>query len=220
MPNPFLVPVQVTLRDLDHMELANWVHHFAEFLAVHPDHQAPFPPTVPDAKELMTDAAYHVDLTNQAATGHRGKKTERDLNRPRLEANATITVNWAVARAYRENNPNLIANLGLEPKKPTPRTHIHPLVDAPHNPKVGHGSASGSVLASCNKVDGAAVYQLWATAGDPSIEENWTLIAQSPGCKPFEAHGLEAPKAYHFKFRCYGHAGYGAWSAILALTVI
>ena len=207
------------LRSLSHIEFANKIRTIASAFAVHEGFQVPWPPTIPAPPELMEIADHHIDITNEAETGNRLKKAERDAHRPKAFQQTAMTVQWAVMRSIRENNPGLIQNLGIEPKSQnTARNFHHPPTGAPIALKVTQGP-SGSVNIKTNKVSGAVTYHVAVCLGDPTVEENWDEVAQSTYCSQ-AVNGLEPGKLYYFRVRCYGASGHGPWSAIVSLMVI
>ena len=207
------------LLSLSHIEFANKVRTIATAFAAHEGFQVPWPPTIPAPPELMEIADQHIALTNEAETGNRIKKAERDAHRPKVFQQTAMTVQWAVMRSIRENNPGLIMNLSIEPKtRTTTRSNSHPLVGAPTNVKVTQGP-SGSVNVKTTKVTGGVTYHVGVCQGDPTVEENWVEKAQSPYCSQ-EVQGLEPGKLYYFRVRCFGASGHGPWSAIISLMVI
>ena len=220
MSHPLLDQLDLNFRPLSHFEFASKVISIANAFAAHSEFQDPFPPTIPNAGELREIGNHHATISNEALTGDRGKIAARDAFRLKAEVNTAITVQWAVMRSIRENNPGLIANLGVEPqKRATTRSSHPPLVGAPVNLVVKHGPLSGIVLVS-TKVQGAITYELEACQGDPTQEESWSAQGQYPGCRKMELRGLEPGKVYHFRVRCFGASGRGPWSSIVSLMVI
>src|SRR5665647_2601647 len=121
-------------------------------------------------------------------------------------------------RSLRENDPSLIANHGLEPKKRAlTRNTNHPLVCAPTNVTVKHGPFSGTMILKTSKVTGGITYEIAACQGDPTLEESWTNLGQFAHCSQMEVKGLEPGKMYHFRVRCFGVSGHGPWSSIVSL---
>src|SRR6266568_722916 len=181
------------LRSLSHIEFANKIRTIAVAFTVHEGFQIDWPATIPAPAELMEIADHHIAITNEAETSNRIKKAERDAHRPKAFQLTTMTVQWAIMRSIRENKPELIMNLGLEPKtQNTTRNSIHPPIGMPTNVKVTQG-ASGSINLKALKVPGAVTYHVGICLGDPTVEENWTEVAQSPYCSQ-EVHGLEPGK--------------------------
>jgi hypothetical protein len=146
---------------------------------------------------------------------------ERDAYRIKVEVNVTITVQWAVIRSVRENDPSLIANLGLEPKKRlTTRNRIPALVGAPANLTVKHGPLSGMVVLNTPKVLHGITYELQICLGDPTNEESWSDKDQFSSGRKMEVKGLEPGRVHYFRVRCFGAVGHGPWSPIVSLMVI
>ena len=207
------------LRDLSHIEFANKIRTIAEAFKVHEGFQIPWPLTIPAPPELIEVADYHTAISNEAETGNRIKKAERDAHRPKAFQLTTMTVQWAVMRSIRENNPNLIMHLSLDPKvQSTTRSTYRPPIGMPKNVKVTQG-VSGSVNVKTLKVTGAVTYHVGICLGDPTVEENWEEVAKSPYCSQV-VEGLVPGKLYYFRVGCYGASGHGPWSAIVSLMVI
>ena len=207
------------LRSLSHIEFANKIRTIAAAFAVHEGYQVPWPLTIPAPPELMEIADHHIAITNEAETGNRIKRAERDAHRPLAAQQMAMTVQWAIMRSIRENNPSLIMNLSIEPKtRATTRSTGHPTVAAPTNLKVTQG-LSGSVNVKTAKAKGGVTYHVWICQGDPTVEENWVEAAQSPYCSQ-DVNSLEPGKLYYFRVRCFGASGHGPWSAIASLMVI
>lgn len=222
MPNP-IDPFDLKVLTLPHFGLANAVITVADAISVHPGFQGTdaFPPTVPAPKELKETGTHYSVLCTAAMTGHRGKMAERDAFRPIAVQQLALTLTWAAMRSVRENDPSLIADLGVEHKKKVQsRSTSHTLVGAPKDPQVKHGPVSEMVLVSVGKVKGSVMYIVQACQGDPTREDSWTLEVQSAKCKGIEMRGLEAGKVYYFRVRCFCHAGHGPWSSIISLMVI
>ena len=220
MPNPIDI-FDLSFLQWPHLELALRVITFADALSVHPGFQEPFPPTVPDSKELKETGIHYNALATAVSSGDHSKMPERDAFRPQAVQQLALTLTWAAMRSCRENNLSLITNLGVDPKrKIQSRSTTHELVGAPKDPKVKHGQISGTVTIDVPKVKGAVTYIVQACQGDPTKEESWSNEWQSAKCKGIQATGLEPGKIYYFRVRCFGHAGHGPWSAIVSLMVI
>jgi len=220
MSNPIDI-VDTSVLTLPHLELSNYIISLADAVAVHPGYQQDFPSTVPDSKELKETGTHYNVLSNSAKSGDSGKRAERDAFRPKAVQSAALLLTWAAMRSIRENDPSLIANLGVAPKKKgRTRSKNHALVEAPKEVQVKHSQVSGKVILNVSKVKGSATYLIQACQGDPTREESWSLEWPSTNCRGIELTGLEPGKLYHFRVRCFGHAGHGPWSSIVSLMVI
>lgn len=220
MSNPIDI-FDTSFFKLPHIELAILIINIADAFAVHPGFQIPFPSTVPDPKELNDIGTHYNVLSIAAKSGDRGKMAERDAFRPKAVQHSALMLTWAAMRSLRENDPSLISNLGVEPKKKAQsKNRTHSLVEAPKGIQAIHSRFSGAVTVSVAKVPGAILYMVQACQGDPTKDESWSHVTQSPTCKGIEMTGLEPGKMYYFRVRCYGHAGYGPWSAIVSLMAI
>lgn len=221
MTHPLLDVMDLNFRPLTHFELANKIITIADAIAVHPGFQEPFPAAVPTPKELKDLATQYHALVNAAQSGDRNKIAERDALRPKTELNAALTVQWAVIRSLRENNPGLIANIGVEQKKRVTTRNLHPgLVSAPVNIAARHGQVSGTIALYVGKVQGAVTYEVQICQGDPTQEQSWSDAAKSAHCRNIEIKGLEPGKMYNFRVRCFGSSGHGPWSHVVSLMAL
>ena len=222
MPHPLLNVVDLKLRDLSHWELGHFVVGLADAFAVHPGHQGEnaFPHPVAKPAELKELGNNFLAVTAAAETRDVNKVRERDALRPVVELNPSITVQWAVIRSVKENNPGLIANLGLEMKKKPTRSAISSSVMTPVNVRVKHGQHSGTVLISTTKVPKALTYDVGICSGDPTMEEYWRTVGPFDHCRNIELSGLEPGKLYYFRVRCFGKGGQSPWSTIVSLRIL
>ena len=220
MPNP-IDSIDMSFLKWPHVELANRMMTIADAFAVHPGFQETCPPTVPNAQELKEIGTHYNVLATAALSGDRGKMAERDLYRQKAVQVLGLSLTWAAMRASREDNPGLIANLGVDQKKKAQsRSTTHALPGVPKDVHVKHGPNSGTMILNLPKVTGAVIYIVQACQGDPSKEESWSLEWQFASCKGMQVTGLEPGKLYFFRVRCFGHVGHGPWSSLLSLMAI
>jgi len=214
--------IELNLHLLPHLQLGHFVVGLADAFEKHPGHQGPgaFPPPLPQLDELRQVGNNHIAVTKAAEGGDRYQAAARDALRPTTELCPTILINWAVMRSVRENNPSLIANLGLQPKIPAAKASLPALVTAPQNVTVKHGRDEGSVLLSTSKVPKGLTYHVGVCCENPSLEESWSLLGPFNRCRNMELTGLEPGKVYYFRVRCYGAGGLSPWSAIVSLRVL
>jgi hypothetical protein len=206
------------MHTLSHIEFANKLHTVANCFATHEGFQGEWPPPVPKPAELTAAADHHIAISNEADTGNRFLKAERDAHRPLAFQLVAMMVQWAVIRSIRENNPGLLKNLGLELKvRNSTRSSSHPPLVAPSKLKVVQGPTT-TVTVRTEKVPGTATYHVEICTGDPTVAANWVEASKSPYCTQV-VQGLEPGKVYHFRVWCFGASGQGPCSAIVTLMV-
>lgn len=222
MPHPLLNIVDLKLRGLSHWELGHFVVGLADAFAAHPGHQGEnaFPHPVAKPAELRELGNNFLAVTAAAESRDINKVAERDAMRPLVELNPSITVQWAVIRSIKENNPSLIGNLGVETKKKPTRAAVSASVIAPTNVKVKHGKHSGGAFISTTKVPWARTYEVGICLGDPTNEESWKTLGPFDHCRNIELTGLEPGKLYYFRMRCFGKGGQSPWSTIVSLRIL
>ena len=213
--------VELKLREMTHLELGHFVVGLADAIAVHPQYQdsgsIPAPLLKPD--QLRQIGLNHIAAT-KAADGHdRYLVAARDALRPTTELHPTMFVQWAVIRSVAENDPGMIAGLGLQPKIVSAKSSAPVAVTTPQNVKAKHGG-TGTVIITTNKVPKSLTYEVGICQGDPSLEESWSTVGPFNGCRNMELHGLEPGKLYYFRVRCFGAGGLSPWSAIISLRVL
>lgn len=222
MTHPILEMLELNVRSLSHVGLVNLMLNIADALEAHPNYKEPPPHPVPGPAELRASAVRFQAVVNEADTGNRNKKAERDALRPMTEVELEILKQWAQWKAYKENDLSWITNIGIPQKKKglTARTSAssHP-VGTPEKIKVEQG-ASGVALVTVNKVLAAILYYVQICDGDPSDEAAWKTFDKFTGCRGMQVTGLQPGKIYHFRVRAFGAAGYGPWSAIVKMMVI
>ena len=208
--------VDFNLPSLAHPEFSTKLHAIADAFAVHPGHQLPVPSVIADSKELK-------DYANQFTTvlHDLNRVAERDPLRVRATSAAASTVMWAIVRSNRENDPSLIANIGLDPKKKTTtRSKKHSAVGTPVIVRLVRSPLSGTVIMSISKAEGGITHEIRFGQGDPTLDETYTGMVESALCRGIVISGLEPGKVYHFKVRSFGAAGRGPWSAVVSLMVV
>jgi hypothetical protein len=214
--------IGLNLRNMPHLELGHFVVGLADAFAAHPDYQAPgaIPPPLPQPDVLRQFGVNHINATRAAEGCDRYKVAERDALRPTTELYPTMMVQWAVIRSVSENNPALIANLGLQPKIQSVRSSVPATVTAPQKVTAKHGKGPGTALINTGKVPRSLTYDVGICQGDPSSEESWSTVGPFDHCRNMELTGLEPGKVYYFRVRCFGAGGLSPWSAIVNLRVL
>jgi len=207
--------------NLPHLQLATHLIGIGDAFIVHPLHQV-MPEGVPHGTEIKDVGTRYHDLTYAVMTGASAKKAERDALREKAVLTASLALNWAGMRYLRENNFELIANLGVDQKKKSqPRSTTHVSIDAPGKLDLAHGKISGTVRLLLGKVPGAVTYIVQACKGNPNDEAAWNREWQFTKIKGgVELTQLDPGGVYYVRVRCLGHAGLGPWSTYVHIMVV
>ena len=210
------------LRTLSDMDLGHFVVGLADAVDAHDKWKSPgsIPPPLPQTDEMRQVGNRHIILTKGAEGHDRYQIAARDANRPMVEMLTTMFIQWAVTRSIRENDPDVIAALGLVPKIPVLKSSPPSTMTEPEKVKAKYGKNSGSAYLSCSKVPKSRIFQVAYCQGDPSLEESWTIAGPFDLCSSMEVPGLELGKLYYFKVRCFGAGNTSPWSAIVSLRII
>lgn len=146
----------------------------------------------------------------------------RDINKTRVRAevrgeyNNTFRNTARGIETWANGDPIKLQNTGfdvrLSPKKgTTPGPLPAPKVT------VVHGTVEGTMFIEFSAVKGAATFDLQVTAGDPSQEANWAPYDSYAYRTKIQITGRTPGLVYWFRARCFGVAGYGAWSTPVSL---
>lgn len=219
--NPLRVFDISFLNSPHHLELASHVIGIGDAFIAHPLYKD-VPEGVPHGTEIKEIGTRYHDLAYAVMTGTTAKKAERDAYREKAVLTAALALNWAAMRYLRENDFELITNLGVDHKKKSQPRNITPvLIDAPGRVDLIHGKNSGTLRLHLSKVQGAVTYIVQACQDNPTDEAAWTKEWQFTKIKGgVELTGLEPGKVYYFRVRCLGHAGLGPWSTYVHIMVI
>ncbi|HJV66107.1 MAG TPA: fibronectin type III domain-containing protein [Geomonas sp.] len=213
---PALTPINVfdtSFLNSPHLELATHVMGIGDAFSAHQHYQV-VPDGVPHGKEIKELGTRLHDLTYAVMAGDNSKKAERDLYHDKAVLATCLALNWAGMRYLRENNIELITNLGVEHKKKSqPRSTAPTVLIAPTKLDLRRSEKSGTFLLVIGKVVGAVSYIVQGCQGDPNDEAAWSREWQFSKIKGgVELTGLEPGKVYYIRVRAFGHAGYGPWS--------
>jgi len=219
--HPLIDLVDVNLRIMSHIELANFVINLADAFAIHSGYkdEGSIPPPMLKPDKLREVGVAHLTVTKAAESGNRFKKAERDALRPTTELHPAMLINWAAYRSVAENNPSLIADLGLPPKSKAATRNTHADLIAPQNPKAKHGK-SGVVLISVSRVPAAIAYYVGVCKGDPSQPESWSILGPFHKSQNIQIAELEPGQLYYFKICCADSGGKSDWSSIISIRVL
>jgi hypothetical protein len=224
MPGP-INPINVfdtNFMNAPHLELASHVISIGEAFIAHSLYTE-VPPGVPHGTEIKDVGTRYHDLSYAVMTGVSGSKSERDAYREKAVLAISLALTYAGMRYLRENNFELITNLGVEHKKQKSQTrHTAPSeIGAPDKVQLVYGNNSGTLRVLFPKVPGAILYYVQACLGDPNDEAAWNKEWQFTKIRGgVELTGLEPGKVYYFRVRCLGHAGLGPWSAYVHIMVV
>jgi hypothetical protein len=223
MPGP-INPINVfdtNFMNAPHLELASHVISIGEAFIAHSLYKE-VPNGVPHGTEIKDVGTRYHDLSYAVMTGVSGSKSERDAYREKAVLAISLALTYAGMRYLRENNFELITNLGVDhKKKPQPRHTTPRLLDAPGQVELSYSKNSGTVRAKFRMVPGAITYYVQACLGDPNDEAAWIKEWQFTKIRGgVELTGLEPGKVYYFRVRCLGHAGLGPWSAYVHIMVV
>ena len=196
-----------------HIELSTNIIGIGNKFLVHPLYQT-VPVGVPHGSEIVEVGTHYHDLNYAVMAGDSTKKAEREIYREKSVLTTSLALNWAGMRYLRENNLELITNLGVESKKKhQPRATAPTQITTPGKLVLKRSDKSGALHLGISRVDGAFIYLVQACLGDPNDESAWKLEWQFTKIKGgVELTGLEPGKVYYVRVRCFGHAGYGPWS--------
>ena len=214
--------INLNLRTMANLELGHFIIGLADAMRIHPKYQGPgdIPPPLPQIDEIYKVGTDFIALTKAADGGDRYKMAERDAMRPTAEVLPTMLMQWASIRCFRENDPGMIANLGLPPILPTVKNGVVVFVTTPEGVKAKHGKDSGTVYISTNAVPKSRTFEVGLCQGDPSQEACWSIVGPFDHCRKMVLTGLEPGKVYYFRVRCFGAGGMSPWSAIVSLRVL
>ena len=221
MFHPLLDLVEVSIRDMSHVELGNFVINLADAFGRHKGYQGekvpPDPLLQPDKYREV--GIYHLAVTKAAESGDRFKKAERDISRPMVELHSIMLINWAAFRSVAENDPSLIQDLNLPPKIKVNKSVSHVEVTTPQNPTAKHGK-SGVALISVNRVPGAMAYYVQVCKGDPSPSESWWSVGPFHKSQKMEITSLDPGQIYYFRVNCSGTSWQSGWSSIVNIRIL
>jgi len=224
MPGP-INPISVfdtNFLKASHLELARHVISIGEAFIAHGLYKE-VPEGIPHGTEIKEVGTRYHDLSYAVLTGASGSKSERDAYREKAVLAISLALTWAGIRYLRENNLELITNLGVEHKKKaqTRHTTVPGEIGAPGPVELVYGNNTGTLRALFHKVPGAILYYVQACLGDPNDEAAWNKEWQFSKIKGgVVLTGLEPGKVYYFRVRCRGHAGLGPWSTYVHIMVV
>ncbi len=92
--------------------------------------------------------------------------------------------------------------------------------DAPADLKLKLGKTSGTIIASAKMPKGAASIETWSCVGDPNVEANWKLRAQTSSARTIEVSGLQRGVDTYVKCRAIGRKGPGPWSDVATIMPV
>lgn len=212
--------LDVNFKALTHPELVMTLGKLADSLLVHPVFKEDWPSFVPHPTTLKEQVADFQESVHAAANGDRLKMSERAAKRDVAVLSGTLIAQYLVMRALHENNTNLLNDVGLKRKTKAIRNTNKPVsIVAPTGITVKDGPVSGTVIARCNRMPGAANYEVQVTVADPASEDGWHTVGHFLHCRSMEVKGLEPATKCNFRIRCHGPTGPGPWSATTSFII-
>lgn len=136
-----------------------------------------------------------------AAVLFNGGKIAFEERRIAVEAvTAFITNIGRQVQLISEGDKAKILSAGFEVRKdPEPVTFL----EQPQDLKARNTGAEGQAVLDWNGVPGAAYFKTWMTAGDPSLNTGWVLVATTTKSRTL-VEGLEFGKTYTFRVKAIG----------------
>lgn len=179
----------------------------------------PWPDPVPGPPQLTELNKVLSQTANAARNGDRQLIADRDQIHDKMLISLTFNAQYVVMVAYKENNPDLLAMAGHDVKKRAKSTVDSVLAMQPIL-SVKHGAVSGTLIAKCSKVPGAAMKELQICFGEPSSEESWERVGFFAKTGHIEIPGLVPASKCYLRIRCYGDSGTGPWSPVVSIIVL
>lgn len=157
---------------------------------------------------FLTDFAAACDALEAAnmTVSQNGGKTDTLLrNKRRDEVEEFVRKLAGHVEAQCTNNEEKIAGTGFTVR---PANAPVGVPAAPKNLRAKRGVLGGEVDLRWDRVKGRLMYAVYLNAGDPNVEEGWTLLTQTS--KNFHvAEGLTTDRVYYFRVEAIGAAGAG-----------
>lgn len=157
---------------------------------------------------FLTDFAAACDAleSSNMAVSQNGGKTDHLLrNERRAVVEEFIRKLAGYVEAQCTNDAEKIASAGFTIRKtPSPVG----MVAAPNNLRAKRGVLGGEVDLRWDRVKGRLMYAVYVNAGDPNVEDGWTLLTQTS--KNYHvADGLTTDRVYYFRVQAIGTMGAG-----------
>lgn len=160
---------------------------------------------------FLTDFKAACDALESAnmAVSQNGGKTDILLrNERRTDVEDFIRKLAGYVEAQCTNDEEKIASTGFSVRKEGTPVGVPA---APQNLRAKRGVLGGEVDLRWDRVKGRLMYALYMNAGDPNVEEGWTLLLQTS--KNYHmAEGLATDHVYYFRVQAIGVAGAGPMS--------
>jgi len=215
--------LDTNFKYLTHPDLIMKVETMADLLAIHPRYPLPWPEVVPDPNELKQLISDFKELVSEAAKGNRDKIAERNEKRPIVEMKVTLTGQYLVMKAIKENDSTMLQGTGFDVRAKPKAGGTSATVatyGVPTDFTVKHGSTSGTVIAKLKRMGNGGNYQLQMCLGDPAGEESWTDLGLHTHCTGIEVKDLIPGQRYTFRIRYHGANGPSPWSANVSIIAL
>jgi hypothetical protein len=183
-----------------------------------PGFPEPWPATVPTLAQIQTDLAAFQSEFNATMAGDKTRIEARKNTRIKV-ANDLSLLGFNV-QMVAQGNTTLLESSGFPVRQKVIRTQSPLPPGAPAGLTLSRGPVSGSVIVRASRVPEAGSYDLQLTAGDPTVEANWTDAGVFKNCRRIELQGLTLYKTYSVRMRALGAAGYGEWSTPTSIVVM
>ncbi len=157
------------LKDVDFLAKAQTVASSMTGNAAFPE---PWPATVPTLAQIQSDLAAFQDAYTATSAGDRRRLEERKNARAKL-ANDLNLLAFNV-QLVAQVNTTLLESSGFPVRQQASRTKQPLPPEAPASITLLRGPVSGAVIVRASRVPQAGSYDLQLTAGDPTVESNWT----------------------------------------------
>lgn len=209
------------LSSLTHAELIVTMDTAVDLLAGHPAFQGTVPDVVPGPDELRNLNNNFKETVNAAANGDRVRIDERKAKRKDLELKATLTAQYIVMKAIKENDARYLENTGLPLKNASKRGRNSRVqfVGTPSQLKLKHGRVSGTILLQVKREAGVVTIEVESCEGVPSEQNPWQSLGQHLRAR-MEIKNLTPATRYNFRARYHGDDGPGPWSQPAEIIVL
>ncbi|GAC1621233.1 MAG: hypothetical protein NVS9B10_03810 [Nevskia sp.] len=180
----------------------------------------PWPAQVPGLDLLQDAVTAYRDAYNAASTGDRSKIAKRDAARKALSAQLKKLAPYLEIVA--NGDAAVLGTAGYELRNPIIRgaAGSGEILMAPAAFRVERGELSGVLIARARNQKGAGSFEVQTTAGDPTMDANWTDAGTYLHCSHIELKGLPPGKTVSVRLRGIGTQGPGAWTPAVSLMVV
>jgi hypothetical protein len=174
----------------------------------------------PTNQVKFDEAINIVDQTHLAGLkGDRDTIATRTMHEETLKGQMSIIAHYVSMVA--NGNEQILRESGVPLLKTGTKTSSAPTTPPVVRLAVKHGGLEGLLLASCARVPGNCSYCLMVSTGDPTVEENWSVVKVVGNASHMEAPNCEPGKKYHFRVQVISPDGvHGPWSQIVSIIAL